>query len=114
MDMKKYSGVIAMLVVMLMLFAYGIEPLRVGVGSAIDIVLGPLLDIFGIPFFILIIILSTLTGIYSSILQKYTIDYERMQEVQARMKEFQKEYREDNAPPGQKRRSKNWMQRRTG
>jgi uncharacterized membrane protein (DUF106 family) len=32
--------------------------------------------------------------LYSSIIQKYTIDYEKMTETQERMKEFQAEYRE--------------------
>jgi len=71
----------------LMMWAYTVEWLRVGVGQAID-------TTFGIPFYVLIIILSALTGLYSSIVQKYTIDYEKMTESQERMKEFQKEYRE--------------------
>jgi uncharacterized membrane protein (DUF106 family) len=40
------------------------------------------------------VILSAITGLYSSIIQKYTIDYERMTDAQEKMKEFQTEYRE--------------------
>jgi uncharacterized membrane protein (DUF106 family) len=40
------------------------------------------------------VILSAFTGLYSSIIQKYTIDYEKMTDAQERMKEFQTEYRE--------------------
>jgi uncharacterized membrane protein (DUF106 family) len=40
------------------------------------------------------VILSAFTGLYSSIIQKYTIDYAKMTESQERMKEFQTEYRE--------------------
>lgn len=90
----KYGLYIALLFMMLMMVSYSIEWLRVGVGQAIDSVFAPLVTTFGIPFFILIVILSAITGLYSSIIQKYTIDYERMTEVQDRMKEFQKEYRE--------------------
>ena len=79
---------------MLMMFSYSIEWLRVGVGKNIDLAFSPLVERFNIPFFILIVILSALTGLYSSLIQKYTIDYDRMTEVQERMKEFQKEYRE--------------------
>ena len=79
---------------MLMMFSYSIAWLRVGVGQGIDGAFAPLIDAFKIPFYILIVILSALTGLYSSIIQKYTIDYERMTEVQERMKEFQTEYRE--------------------
>ncbi len=92
MDTKKYGGYIALVVAMLMMVAYSIPAIRDGVGSAIDIVFGPLVG--EVPFFILIVILSTITALYSSIIQKYTIDYEKMQEVQARMKVFQKEFRE--------------------
>jgi len=90
----KYGLYVALLFMMLMMISYSIEWLRVGVGHSIDLVFGPLVDEFKIPFFILIVILSALTGLYSSIIQKYTIDYERMAESQERMKEFQKEFRE--------------------
>ncbi len=92
MDTKKYGGYIALVVAMLMMVAYSIPAIRDGVGSAIDVIFGPLVG--EVPFFILIVILSTITALYSSIIQKYTINYEKMQEVQARMKVFQKEFRE--------------------
>jgi uncharacterized membrane protein (DUF106 family) len=88
------GGYLAILFALAMMFSYSIPWLRDGVGSAIDHVFGPLLTQFGVPFFILIVILSTLTGLYSSLIQKYTIDYEKMQRVQAQMKEFQREFRE--------------------
>jgi len=94
MDFKKYGGYLALLLAMVLMLAYSIEWLRNGIGMAINGVFGPLLDTYGVPFFALIIILSTLTGLYSSLIQKYTIDYERMQETQNAMKVFQKEFRE--------------------
>ena len=90
----KYGLYIALLLMMLMMFSYSIAWLRVGVGQSIDLVFAPLVENFKIPFYILIVILSAFTGLYSSLIQKYTIDYDRMTEVQERMKEFQKEYRE--------------------
>ena len=90
----KYGLYVALLFMMLMMFSYSIEWLRFGVGQSIDLAFAPLVESFKIPFFILIVILSALTGLYSSLIQKYTIDYDRMTEVQERMKEFQKEYRE--------------------
>ena len=90
----KYGMYIALVFMMLMMFSYSIEWLRVGVGQGIDGVFSPLVDGFRIPFYILIVILSALTGLYSSIIQKYTIDYEKMTDAQERMKEFQTEYRE--------------------
>ncbi len=100
---RQYGGLIALAVAMLMILSYSIAPIRDGVGSAINVFLGPLVDSFGIPFFVLILILSTLTGLYSSLIQKYTIDYERMQSVQKRMKTFQKEYREAQLSQDEKR-----------
>ena len=90
----KYGIFIALGFMMLMMFSYSVEWLRVGVGQGIDVVFAPLVEGFKIPFYILIVILSALTGLYSSIIQKYTIDYEKMTETQERMKEFQTEYRE--------------------
>jgi len=78
----------------LMMWAYTVPWLKDGVGQAIDAVFAPLVTTFAIPFYILIVILSAFTGLYSSIIQKYTIDYNKMTESQARMKEFQTEFRE--------------------
>lgn len=89
---KKYQGFIALLVAMAMIFSYSIAPVREGVGSALNVLLGPLAGMM--PFYMMILFLSAITGIYSSIIQKYTIDYERMTEVQAKMKVFQREFRE--------------------
>jgi uncharacterized membrane protein (DUF106 family) len=101
MDLKQHSGTIALIIAMGLMLSYGIEPVRVGIGRAMDIVFGPLIAVF--PFYVVIVILSTFTALYSSIIQKYTIDYERMQEVQARMKEFQKEFREAQLSEDDKR-----------
>jgi len=90
----KYGIYIALAFMMLMMFSYSIEWLRMGVGQGIDAAFSPIVDGLAIPFYILIVILSAFTGLYSSIIQKYTIDYERMTDVQERMKEFQTEYRE--------------------
>jgi uncharacterized membrane protein (DUF106 family) len=94
MDLGKHGTTITLILLFMMMISYSIEPVRVGVGSAMNVVLGPFIDDYGVPFFIMIVVLSSITGLYSSLVQKYTIDYERMQEVQKRMKEFQKEFRE--------------------
>ncbi len=91
---EKYGLWVTFGFMFLLMWVYTVEWLRVGVGQAIDAAFSPLVDGFNIPFYVLIIILSALTGLYTSIIQKYTIDYERMTDVQERMKEFQTEYRE--------------------
>jgi uncharacterized membrane protein (DUF106 family) len=99
----KYGMYIALGFMMLMMFSYSVTWLRVGVGKGIDTAFAPAVDAFAIPFFVLIIILSAFTGLYSSIIQKYTIDYEKMTDSQERMKEFQKEYREAQLSQDEKR-----------
>ncbi|MDD4568423.1 MAG: DUF106 domain-containing protein [Methanoculleus chikugoensis] len=102
-DLKKHGPTIALLFTMLVMLSYGIEWIRVTVGLAMDAVLGPFIDTLGVPFFVMILILSSITGLYSSLVQKYTIDYEKMQETQAKMKVFQKEFREAQLSGDEKR-----------
>jgi uncharacterized membrane protein (DUF106 family) len=90
----EYSIWLTFAFMFLMMWAYTVPWLREGVGQGMDAAFAPIVVGFGIPFFILIVILSSLTGLYSSIVQKYTIDYDRMTESQERMKDFQNEYRE--------------------
>lgn len=106
-DLKKHGPTIALLFTMLVMLSYGIEWIRVTVGLAMDAVLGPpFIDTLGVPFFVMILILSSITGLYSSLVQKYTIDYEKMQETQAKMKVFQKEFREAQLSGGDEKRVK--------
>ncbi len=100
---EKYNMLIVMGFMMLMMWAYTVEWLKTGVGQGIDNALAPFVDGFKIPFYILIVILSSFTGLYSSIIQKYTIDYEKMTESQERMKVFQTEYREATLSQDEKR-----------
>lgn len=92
--MKKYGTYIAFILAFGLMLAYGVASVRDGIAGVIDTVLGPLSDTFGLPFFAVLLFLSSATGLYSSMIQKYTIDYEKMQEVQAKMKEFQTKFRE--------------------
>ena len=104
MDMKKYGNQISLVLAMGIIFLSTIPQIRHVVGFAMDLLLGPLLaPPFDLPFYVIILILSALTGLYSSLLQKYTIDYERLQEVQQGMKEFQKEYRDAQLSKDEKR-----------
>lgn len=98
---KSYGGIIALIVAMALIFSYSVPAIRSTVGGSLNVILGPLAD--ALPFYIVIIILSVLTALYSSVIQKYTIDYERMQEVQERMKVFQKEFREAQLSGDEKR-----------
>jgi uncharacterized membrane protein (DUF106 family) len=98
---RSYGGIIAIIVAMVLIFSYSIPGIREGDGGAIDGIFAPLAELD--PFYIFIVVLSTLTAIYSSIIQKYTIDYEKMQDTQERMKAFQKEFREAQLSGDEKR-----------
>ncbi|MDV2481567.1 DUF106 domain-containing protein [Methanoculleus sp. Wushi-C6] len=102
-DLKKHGPTIALVFTMLVMLSYSVEAIRVTVGHGMDVVLGPFIDTFGVPFFVMILILSSVTGLYSSLVQKYTIDYEKMQDTQAKMREFQKEFREAQLSGDEKR-----------
>lgn len=92
--LKKYGTYIAFILAFGLMLAYAVEGVRNGIAGAIDLFIGPLSDTLGVPFFAIILFLSAMTGLYASLIQKYTIDYEKMQEVQARMKDFQVKFRE--------------------
>lgn len=102
-DLKKHGPTIALVFVMLVMLSYSIEWIRVTVGSVMNVPLGYFIDVLGVPFFVMIMILSGITGLYSSLVQKYTINYEKMQETQAKMREFQKEFREAQLSGDEKR-----------
>jgi uncharacterized membrane protein (DUF106 family) len=102
-DLKKHGPTIALVFVMLVMLSYSVEWIRVTVGLGMDVLLGPFIDTLRVPFFVMIMILSSITGLYSSLVQKYTIDYEKMQETQAKMREFQKEFREAQLSGDEKR-----------
>lgn len=80
-----------------------VQVVRDTLGTSLNVLLGPLVDTLLIPFYVVIILLSAMTGFYSSIIQKYTIDYRKMKETQNRMKDFQKEYREAMLSKDEKR-----------
>ena len=102
-DLKKHGPTIALVFTMLVMLSYSVEWIRVTVGQMMNVLLGPFIDVLGVPFFVMIVILSSITGLYSSLVQKYTIDYEKMQETQAKMREFQKEFREAQLAGDEKR-----------
>ncbi|KQC04086.1 MAG: hypothetical protein APR53_03925 [Methanoculleus sp. SDB] len=91
----QYSFFIVMLLAMVI---YSIESIRVGIGSAMNVLFAPLIQTpdgsYVTSWLVIILALAAVTGVYSSLLQKYTIDYEKMQRVQNKMKVFQQDFRE--------------------
>ena len=85
-----FIALAAMIGIMLL---YQWEWARQTIAGIVDIVIGPFVAM-GLPFFALLLILATITGFYSSLIQKYTIDYEKMSEVQEKLKDFNVKFRE--------------------
>lgn len=90
---KKYGMFIALAAMFGIMLLYQWEWARQTIAGVVDIVIGPFVAM-GLPFFALILILATITGFYSSLIQKYTMDYEKMAEVQEKMKDFNVKFRE--------------------
>lgn len=90
---KKYGMFIALAAMFGIMLLYQWEWARQTIAGVVDIVIGPFVAM-GLPFFALILILATITGFYSSLIQKYTMDYEKMAEVQEKMKDFNAKFRE--------------------
>jgi uncharacterized membrane protein (DUF106 family) len=66
---------------------YSYSPIRNGIGSAIDLLLGPL-DAM-LPFYVVILVLAVLTGLYSTLLQANLTDMDKMSEYQERAQALQ-------------------------
>jgi uncharacterized membrane protein (DUF106 family) len=66
--------------------------LRDGLGMATGLLLGWLPDI--LPFHVVLFILAAVTGLYASLIQKYTMDWEFLRNSQEKMKKLQRNMKE--------------------
>jgi uncharacterized membrane protein (DUF106 family) len=66
--------------------------LRHGIGLVMNAVLGWLPAI--LPFHVVLFCLAAITGLYASLIQKYTMDWDFMREQQDKMKRIQREMKE--------------------
>ncbi len=62
------------------------------VGNLMNSILSPLQAL--LPLYMIIFVLAAITGLYASLIQKYTMDWELMRRVQEKMKNIQKEFRQ--------------------
>jgi uncharacterized membrane protein (DUF106 family) len=90
---KKMIGKMAIWLGLFMMFGIILIPdLRNIIGHLVGELLNPLLSI--LPLHIIIFMLAAITGLYASLIQKYTMDWELMRRVQERSKVMQKELRQ--------------------
>jgi uncharacterized membrane protein (DUF106 family) len=90
---KKMIDKMAIWLGLFMMFGIILIPdLRDVIGKLVGGLLNPLLSI--LPLHIIIFMLAAITGLYASLIQKYTMDWELMRRVQERSKVMQKELRQ--------------------
>jgi uncharacterized membrane protein (DUF106 family) len=90
---KKAIGKMAIWLGLFMMFGIILIPdLRDIIGKLVGELLNPLLSI--LPLHIIIFILAAITGLYASLIQKYTMDWELTRRIQEKMKTIQKEMRQ--------------------
>ncbi|WP_424013343.1 DUF106 domain-containing protein [Halorubrum xinjiangense] len=71
---------------------YAVPPVRNAIAGAIDVVLGPLLNV--VPFYVVIMVIALGTGLYSTLLRAGLMDMEKMGAYQDRMKDIQERRKE--------------------
>ncbi|TKX42418.1 MULTISPECIES: DUF106 domain-containing protein [unclassified Halorubrum] len=71
---------------------YAVPPVRNAIAGAIDVVLGPLLNL--VPFYVVIMVIALGTGLYSTLLRAGLMDMEKMGAYQERMKDIQERRKE--------------------
>jgi uncharacterized membrane protein (DUF106 family) len=94
MAQKSTTGVMTRLLLLYLAMTVAYAFLRMPVGQAMNVVLGGLVTVLNVPLFITILILSVITGSYSSLLLNRFVDQEQVKRSQAKMRDFQKVYRE--------------------
>jgi uncharacterized membrane protein (DUF106 family) len=94
MAQKSTTGVMTRLLLLYLAMTVAYAFLRNPVGQAMNVVLGGLVTVLHVPLFITILILSVITGSYSSLLLNRFVDQEQVKQSQAKMRDFQKVYRE--------------------
>ena len=71
---------------------YSYAPVRNVVGGAVDLVLGPLLNV--LPFYAVVMLIAVATGLYSTVLRGLLMDMEKMGMYQERMQDIQERRKE--------------------
>ncbi len=90
---KKTLSKLALFLGIFLMFGIIMFPgMRDAIGNLMDILLKPLFG--GLPLHMIIFVLAAITGLYASLIQKYTMDWELMKRVQERMKNLQAEFKQ--------------------
>ncbi len=90
---KKALNILVLLVGLFLMFGIIFFPsLRPTIGTIVGTILNPILTL--LPLHMVIMVLATITGLYASLIQKYTMDWGLTRRIQEKMKNIQKEMRQ--------------------
>ncbi len=90
---KEALNKLILLVGLFLLFGIIVVPgLRNTIGAMVGTVLNPILTL--LPLHMVIMILAAITGLYASLIQKYTMNWGLMRRIQEKTKNLQKEMRQ--------------------
>jgi len=89
-----YDKGVALVGVFLIVFGYRDEDIQAAIGGFIDIFVSPLHNGAGIPYYLIILVFAVLTGLYSSYLQLYLMDWDWVKAQQAKVKDIQSQLKE--------------------
>jgi uncharacterized membrane protein (DUF106 family) len=96
---------LALVIGFILFFGIMVIPnLRQGLGLAMEYILGWMPAI--LPFHIVLFILAAMTGLYASLIQKYTMDWDFMRTQQEKMRNLQREMKEAQLSGDQARQQK--------
>ncbi|WP_254526054.1 DUF106 domain-containing protein [Natrinema caseinilyticum] len=82
----KWYDKVAGLVTLILFMGYWNSEIRNIVASLDNVFLGPLTDI--VPFYAVVILLAVVTGLYSTVLQSWLMDHEKMEAYRERMSDL--------------------------
>src|SRR5450756_1641926 len=80
------TGVMTRLLILYLAMTVAYAFLRQPIGTAMNVVLGGLVTNLQVPLFITILMLSLITGSYSSLLLNQFVDQQQVKQSQAKMK----------------------------
>jgi uncharacterized membrane protein (DUF106 family) len=89
-----YDKGAALVGLFLIIFGYRNADIQAAIGGVIGSVVSPIHDGLGVPYYLIILTFAVLTGVYSSYLQLYLMDWDWVKAQQAKVKEIQSQLKE--------------------
>jgi uncharacterized membrane protein (DUF106 family) len=89
-----YDKMAALTGLFLIIFGYRNADIQAAIGGVIDTVVNPIHHGIGIPYYLIILIFAVMTGVYSSYLQLYLMDWDWVNAQQEKVKEIQSQLKE--------------------